>query len=533
MSDLSIIKILFIAIFSLAVAKQVLYWSWLWQLKEYRADRMRAHFQDIGLKNLFLAFIGYSSLRQNKKPESTVKSAFVIFTSFLLAASVYFYILWRFSPIRVYDALISANSSAAGLSIIRDGIYWNYETIIVASAITFFLIPLLVFLPVLIFNRIAEFFKKRIIKKAKAKIGKLPNLIVIGITGSYGKSTTKEILAEILSKRFRVLKTPANINTPIGIAKLILNELKAEHQVFIVEMGAYKKGEIREICDIVKPKMGIITAINEQHLALFGSIQNTIEAKFELVDSLPAEGLAILNIGDENIQKGFDARNTSEKKIAAEVKLYSVGEKSDFYAINVSASGRYVKFKLVFGQEMQDFTLNVIGAHNISNALAAIIAAKKMGIEFSETAQTLQRISRLPGIFKTSIGSGSSTFIEDTYNANPDGVLAALDYLKNLRGRKIVVMSSLIELGASACKIHESLGKEISAIANRLILTDDYYFADIKAGAEKNKGSIVEIELGKNAQKVAKRLMQDLKASDTALFINRGAGKVLELLKKK
>jgi UDP-N-acetylmuramoyl-tripeptide--D-alanyl-D-alanine ligase len=546
-----IIFIFFAIFFILLAARHILYWSWLWQIKEYRADRMRAHFQDIGPINLFLALIGYSALRSARFPKFTPKALLLFFISFFLNAAVLLLTINYFSSFFQLDAGQSRISEILS-GWIRQEALGGYRPATEFLIEPFFGAPIAVWFSVRLLNFFGGFFKKRTINQAKKKIGKFSNLTVIGVTGSYGKSTTKEILYEILSrsKKFsasggfpikigetgaageKVLKTPANINTPIGIAKLILDDLKEEHQIFIVEMGAYKKGEIREICDIVKPKIGIIIAINEQHLALFGSVQNTIDAKFELVDSLSAEGLAILNIGDENIQKGFDARNSLKKKIAADVRLYSVGEKSDFYATNVSSGGRYVKFKLVFGQEMQDFTLNVIGTHNISNALAAIIVAKQMGIDFFETAQIFQRISQLPGIFKISIGTESSIFVEDTYNANPDGVLAALNYLKNQRGRKIVIMSSLIELGSSAHEIHKSLGKEISSVVNKLILTDDYYFADIKAGVKENKDSIVEIELGKNAQKVAKVMEQDLKSSDTVLFINRGAGKVLELLKK-
>jgi len=501
-----IIFIIATVIFSIFASRQILYWIWLWQLKEYRFDRMRAHFQDIGAKNVFLAFAGYSALRQTKMPKLTGKSFLIIFSS--LIAGILPLVIW-------FSGFVP---------------FWKPGFQVIAAYFLVLITPLAILSFVLVLNFISDIFKRRIIRKAKEKISRLPNLTVIGITGSYGKSATKEILAEILSKKYKILKTPANINTAIGIAQIILKDLTAEHQIFIVEMGAYKKGEIREICEMANPKIGIITAINEQHLALFGSIENTIEAKFELIDSLPVEGLAILNIGDKNIRKGFDERNAEEKKIAAEVKSYSAKEKADFYATNVSASGRYVNFRLFFGRETQDFTLNAIGTHNISNALAAIIVAKKMGMGFPEISQILQRIGRLAGTFKIAIGLNGATFLDDTYNANPDGVRAALYYLKNQAGRKIVIMSSLIELGSSAHKIHYNLGKEISAIANKLILTDDYYAADIRVGASENKNSVVKIELAKNTRKAARKLKQDLKSSDTALFINRGAGKVLELL---
>ncbi|MBU3999720.1 UDP-N-acetylmuramoyl-tripeptide--D-alanyl-D-alanine ligase [Patescibacteria group bacterium] len=503
METQDIIFIFIVTIFILLSAKHILYWVWLWQLKEYRADRMRAHFQDIGFKNSLLALIGYSSLRQNKMPKFTIKSLLIFFCAFMAGVLL---------PIILLGNLVSVWK----LSFQVSGFYFLILTL-----------PLVIFLLVIVLNFISNIFKRRIIERARKKIAKFPNLTVVGITGSYGKSATKEILASILEKKYKILKTPANINTAIGIAQLILRDLTAEHQIFIAEIGAYKKGEIKEICDIVKPKIGILTAVNEQHLALFGNIENTIAAKFELIELLPKDGLAILNIGDKNIQKGLEAR-----KISAQKKLYSAEAKADISAVDIDVLSGHPKFRTVDGAQIQDFKINLIGRHNVSNALAAIAAAEYFGLGVKEISEILRRINHFPHTFFSCAGPNGSIFINDTYNANPDGVTAGIDYLKDRPGRKIIVMSSLIELGDAARKVHKRLGKEISKIAQKLILTDDYYMDEIKAGARENSGSALDIKIGNSAKIIAEYLKQNLRSTDTVLFINRGAGKVLELLKK-
>lgn len=507
-----IIATSFLAIISLKLG---MYWLWLWQLKEYRRDRISAHFKDIGTKNFLLTISNYYALRQRRSPKFTWKSFLAVIFSLALNFLIIFFIFQYLTA----PALFLQSKFYFGL---------KEEQILFAAILLELLLvfPFVILIIVSIFNFFSNIFKKITIAKAAAKMSKFPNMKVIGITGSYGKSTVKEILYEIASRKYKVFKTPANINTPIGIAKLILDHLDPSYEVFLVEMGAYKIGEIKEICDILHPKIGIITAINEQHMALFGNINNTIKAKFELFDNLPKNGTAILNIGDKNIQIGVSKRQES----GVSVKLYSVGAQSDYYASDVSMERQTVKFKLISGQKMQDFKINMSGRHNISNAMAAIIAAENIGINLNECSQIIQRIVQFPEALKISIGPNTSTLIDDTYNSNPDGVMAAFDYLKNQKGRKIIILSSLIELGGAARKIHEKIGEEAASFAREIIVLDDYYFADILKGANKIKNNGAEIRYEKNRQKIAKRLEKELKFGDTVLFINRSAGKVLELL---
>lgn len=535
-----------ILFFIVVIIYQASYWTWLWQLKEYRFDRMRAHFQDIGFSHAIFALVGYSALRHIKTPVFTAKSILISAMSILSGIGLFAIIIRSYLFLIILALPSFIPSSYLKLDLLEKAINQpvvkilvsdfgkfldEYWMMIMVMAAIFILMPVIVLFFAAILNIFSGISKALTIMRAKKKIAKHTKLKVVGITGSYGKSTAKEILADILSKKYKVLKTPANINTAIGIAQLILDKLDENYEIFVVEMGAYKIGEIKEICDMVHPQIGIITAINEQHLALFGSIKNTIKAKFELIDCLPQNGLAILNIGDANIQAGMEMRSTPGKSIKAKVKLYSVGAKSDVYTIGEACGRQSVKFKYISGAVMKDFIVNITGCHNTSNALASIIAAENLGMDLDTIAQILQKVNYLDIALKNLAGPNGSTLIDDSYNANPDGVLAAINHIKSQRGRKIVVMSSLIELGGRAREIHEKLGKEISQIAAKVYFLDNYYISDFKKGAAKNEQPEVEINIEKKVAKIADGLKNDLRPTDTVLFINRRSGLVLELLK--
>lgn len=517
-----IIKATIILFFFIGFISQTLYWTWIWQLKEYRLDRLRAHFQDIGFWSAFLTIGGFSPLWHTKFPKSTAKAILAIVFSFFASIAILFIVFQNFPlDIRNFNHLDL---------VFYKNIFTENGFLFGFLLIGYFTMPLIVSLAIGVLNCFGAIFKKIIILRARAKIAKFKDLKVVGITGSYGKSTTKEILADILSKKYKVLRTPANVNTAIGISQFILRELDNTYEIFVVEMGAYRAGEIKEICNIVKPHVGIITAINEQHLALFGSLKNTIKAKFELMDCLPDTGLAVLNIGDANIEEGMELRSSESTRIKAKVIKYSVGAKADVYAMNETSDRKGIKFKLISGVKMKDFSVSIAGVHNVSNVLAAIITAQDLGMDLDVIAQILQKTNYLDVALKNLAGPNGSMLIDDTYNANPDGVFAALRHIKTQRGRKIIVMSSLIELGPRAHEIHQKLGEEISQAAVKVFFLDNYYLSDIKKGAAKNKDSYIEIKREKNPKKIVVYLENELKSSDTVLFINRGARKILESL---
>ncbi|MBU2578853.1 hypothetical protein KKA09_01930, partial [Patescibacteria group bacterium] len=247
----------------LIFVKLLFFWLWLWQLKEYHCGRFKAHFETLASRKIF------SSFWRLKFPKFTKKIIVISISGIFLATLIVYFIFSL--P--------------------------NNENFYLAFLIFIFSVPLFSSFIVLLFQIPTAILCKRILKKAKRKREQFKNLLVIGIAGSYGKTSTKEFLATILSEKFNVLKTEKHINAEIGIAQTILNNLNESHQIFICEIGAYEKGKIKEVCEIIKPKIGIVTGVNEQHLSTFGSMKNLLSAEGgeELIDSLPIDGMAFFN----------------------------------------------------------------------------------------------------------------------------------------------------------------------------------------------------------------------------------------------
>lgn len=362
--------------------------------------------------------------------------------------------------------------------------------------------------------------KSLIIWKAKKKISASNNLLVIGITGSYGKTSTKEFLATILGEKFNVVKTQEFNNTDIGIAKCILKELKPEHKVFVVEMGAYKKGEIKTICEMVKPKIGIITGINEQHLELFGSIEKTMKAKFELIDSLPKDGIAIFNGSNKYCLEMADWAKKREIKTltfnsSAEVK-------------NTKIYIDHIEFSFFDKNKCHQFRVNILGVQSLQNILPAIHIAKSLGMKMEEIQKGAAKIVSPNKTMRIARVLSGTTLVDDTFNANPDGVVAAIDYMKIFKGKKILVLTPLIELGNEAEKIHERLGEKISKNCDLVLLTNFNYSKFFISGAKKADGN-AKIHIV-NALPGVKLLKENLGKDGVAVFEGKEAGRILQHL---
>jgi UDP-N-acetylmuramoyl-tripeptide--D-alanyl-D-alanine ligase len=373
------------------------------------------------------------------------------------------------------------------------------------------------------------FLRNRIIKKAKCKREKFKNLLVIGITGSYGKTTTKEFLYEILSKKFNVLKTEKHQNSEIGIANCILGKLTEDHEIFIVEMGAYNKGGIKMICDMVKPKIGILTGINEQHLATFGSIKNITETKYELIEGLPQDGIGILN-GNNNII--WDLREKTKKQKLKKVIFSSIDNQgADILAKSIQEKKDSLLFDILVGNERQVFNLKLLGKQNIENVLLAIACSLELGMSLGEISNICENIRNIVGMMKLSKGINGIDLVESTYSANPSGVIAHLSYLRKWDGRKIVIMPCLIELAQSSSKNHEMIGEKIGEVCDLAIITTKDKIAEIKKGAFKkqlDENSLLIIESPKEIYKIIKN---KTKKGDVVLLEGRLPTKLIEFLK--
>ena len=320
-------------------------------------------------------------------------------------------------------------------------------------------IPIVTFAAIAILKPYKALQAHQAAKTASAKLTEFTDLKKIGITGSYGKSSTKEFLAHILQGSFKTFKTPKNINTRIGVARVIAAKLKKSHEVAVVEMGAYTKGEVKAVCDLVHPSIGTLTAVAPQHLALFGSLQNIATAKFELLRSLPEDGTAIVNIDNTIIAKNI-------KSLKSNVVSYSTYKKADVYASQIETHYRYpspsISFTLHHGSDKRNITVPLIGIHTVSNIVAASAVALTLGVSMAKIQRALKSVEPSDTAMRIRKGINDSIVIDDSYSSNPDGVIAAVNTLAEFQGnKKIVVMSPLIELGNKAEEEHTRIAKHL------------------------------------------------------------------------
>ena len=294
-------------------------------------------------------------------------------------------------------------------------------------------------------------------KQAKDKLASMTNMDVIGITGSYGKTSTKNIVYDILNFKYNVFKTPENYNTPFGLMITINNYLDKYNDYFIAEMGACKSGEIKELCDLVRPKYGILTRIGLAHLETFGTEEAIQHTKFELIESLPSDGLGILN-GDDEKQLNYHLKN--------DCQILWIGidnHKVDCYAKDLELTYKGTKFKVKFkdDEKEHEFETKLLGRNNIYNILGGITLGRALGMKISDLKKAVKMIA--PIEHRLSISKYYDiNLIDDAYNSNPMGCKMALEVLSMMPGKHIIVTPGMIEIGAKEDEVNREFGLEIS-----------------------------------------------------------------------
>jgi UDP-N-acetylmuramoyl-tripeptide--D-alanyl-D-alanine ligase len=274
---------------------------------------------------------------------------------------------------------------------------------------------------------------------------------VVGITGSVGKTTCKELTAAVLSCGYQVLKSEANLNTEIGLP-LTLLRLRPEHEQVVLEMGMYSLGEIRLLCEMARPQMGVVTNVGPIHLERLGTLEAIANAKAELVESLPSDGWAILN-GDDPLVAPMAERTT------AHVVLFGESPQCSVQGTILSTSGlEGISFRLTCGDESADVSAPLPGRHNLYNALAAAAVGLADGLSLQEVAAALAAAD-VPLRLRTLTGPHGSTILDDAYNASPTSMLAALDLLAELPGRRLALLGDMMELGSFEEEGHRLVGE--------------------------------------------------------------------------
>jgi len=366
-------------------------------------------------------------------------------------------------------------------------------------------LPIIISVSLWIIKPANYILKQRIIRKA-ANILNRNKIIVIGITGSYGKTSAKEILHSILKEKYKTIKTPDNINTDIGIAEFILKNCAklSEADVFIVEMGAYKEGEIKNICNMVNPQHSILTGINESHLERFGSLEKIIKGKFELPEK--TRKLSVLNLDDKNIRNNYSKFHIENYIKVSEKEARNIRVRDNFNGLSFDIGDMEVETSL-------------LAKHNITLILLCVEIARKLGMQPEEIKTGIAKIKpishRLEPIFNPST---NIMVIDDSYNGNFNGILSGIDVLRRAKGKKIVLTPGLVELGSRTKIIHNKIGSIYAKEVDLVLLIKNDRMKYVIEGMENN--NFKNYKTYKDTREAHNDLKNILKSGDAIIFQN-------------
>lgn len=349
----------------------------------------------------------------------------------------------------------------------------------------------------------------------KIKKEKENKLKVVGITGSYGKTSTKLVLNDIVKNSLKTYATPSSFNTPMGISKVINNELESGTEVFISELGARYVGEIKEVAELVMPDIAIITNIGPCHIETFGSMENIVKTKFELIDTLKEGGLAIFNYDNPYI-----------KEKAAEVKTRKVyisleDDACDYFAKDITVGEFGTEFTLVYKNKEYKLKTKLLGKHNIYNVLLSVAAARELGMSMEEIQEAVLNVNQVEHRLSLVENPNNLIIIDDAFNSNPSGAQAALDVISEFKeGKKIVISPGMVELGELQYEENKKFGKNAAAVVDHFIIVAEVNKEAIKDGLVEgglDEDKIHEAASLSDAQLILQKICQ---AGDVILFEN-------------
>lgn len=377
----------------------------------------------------------------------------------------------------VVTARVKRFFTVCGLTLLAaliGGFFCRY--LFLAAAALAFLLPLWVTLCALITKPIEAAISAHYVRDAKRILREHRGLTVIGITGSYGKTGTKFILKRLLSERYNVVATPESFNTPMGVVRTVRENLTPPTEIFIAEMGAKKKGDIEEICRICEPVTGIVTSVGPQHLDTFGSIETVLDTKLELADRVKQKG-------------GKIYLNTDNALLASRAGRYDTvsfgaGESADVRMENLTYGETGLSFEIVKGDLRFPVHSPLLGKHNAANITAAAALALDLGVTPAEIAYAVSTLKPVEHRLQMRPYLGGSLLLDDAYNANPEGSLAAVEVLGQFKGRKkILVTPGLVELGEREYECNKRLGAAGAAVADLILLVGQKRSVPLAEGA--------------------------------------------------
>ena len=332
-----------------------------------------------------------------------------------------------------------------------------------ASFVLSFLVPVFTFIIWGITIPIEKAVNLWFINDAKKILRSYKDIKVVGITGSYGKTSTKFILTRILSEKYNVVCTPHSFNTPMGVVRTIRQHFKPQTQIFVCEMGAKNVGDIKEICKIVHPDFGLITSVGEQHLETFKSVDNVFKTKFELADSVKQKnGLTYVN---------GDSKEIIDRIHTPDFKVYGSNPDFNYTISNVSCDRFGSKFDLNLGDTIITLTTKLLGKHSIVNIAGAVALAYNLGVSADDIKFAVASLKPTEHRLELKTSVNRSLLIDDAYNANPEGSIEAVNVLNSFEGmKKVIITPGLIELGEREYQCNFDLGIVASKVCDTIIL---------------------------------------------------------------
>lgn len=373
-------------------------------------------------------------------------------------------------------------------------------------------LPLCVFLAFFITWPLEKLIANSYIKRAKKKLQNSKDVKIIGITGSYGKTSVKNTLSTILSEKFKVCPTPASYNTPLGLAKTILSSLTDKDEIFIAEMGAKQVGDINELCEMVRPQIGIITGVGNQHLLTFGSVENVVKTKSELAEFITKNGGKIYINTDGEYARKIHENFPESKAVSLENNIFEVtnietGKDGSSFVLNLN--GKSKKCKTI-----------LLGKHNISNIILACSVAYDLGLSLDEIATGVEKLHSVPHRLEIIKSSSKYTIIDNSYNSSVQGSEASIDVLSKFDGKKFVITPGLVELGSEQFNANFEFGRTMAGVCDYVIIDSMINFDAINAGlifAGFNEEHILRAGSLSQAVMVLNTLVE---ADDVVLFEN-------------
>ncbi len=377
------------------------------------------------------------------------------------------------------------------------------------------LIPLFLMISATLIAPLERYFQNGFIKQARAKLDSMPGLKVIAITGSYGKTSTKFILKTILQERFNVCATPGSYNTPMGICKVINNDLEASHQILILEMGARYEGNIDELCEIAPPDIAVITNIGVAHLETFGSVEAIARTKGSLLQHLRKNGWAVLNAEDEQVMK---------LKPPPGIRTITAGlQYGEVRAENIQYDSNGGSFQVKDHQAGEEETVKtrLLGAHNVQNIVLGIAVGKVLGLRMKTMAMALAKMEPVEHRMELKSQNGM-VVIDDAFNSNPVGARNAIDTLSRFEGgRKFLITPGMIELGDREDSENRELGRFIGQKQiDKVFLVGENQTKSLREGLVDSGYDQQNIEVVSSLYEANRRLESIYQSGDIVLYEN-------------